>query len=71
MLDEFQVLSGDKLALVFGNEVKGVEQAIVDTSDVVIEIPQQGTKHSLNIAVCVGVVVWDLSCKQKTGKSFI
>lgn len=47
-------------ALVFGNEVKGVAQDVVDVSDVVIEIPQFGTKHSLNISVSCGVVVWDV-----------
>ncbi|HET6227586.1 MAG TPA: RNA methyltransferase [Bacteroidia bacterium] len=52
-----------KIALVFGNEVKGVEQEVIDQSDVVIEIPQVGTKHSLNIAVSVGIVVWDVFLK--------
>ena len=50
-------------ALVFGNEVKGVAQDVVDASDVVIEIPQFGTKHSLNISVSCGVVVWDVFSK--------
>lgn len=50
-------------ALVFGNEVKGVSQEVVDASDVVIEIPQFGTKHSLNISVSCGVVVWDVFSK--------
>jgi tRNA G18 (ribose-2'-O)-methylase SpoU len=59
MLNEFQP-SKDKIALVFGNEVKGVEQDAVDESDVIIEIPQYGTKHSLNISVSVGIVVWDI-----------
>jgi 23S rRNA (guanosine2251-2'-O)-methyltransferase len=47
-------------ALVFGNEVKGVAQDVVNSSDTVIEIPQFGTKHSLNISVSCGVVVWDI-----------
>ncbi len=47
------------VALVFGNEVEGVDQAVVDASDLVLEIPQLGTKHSLNISVSVGVVAWD------------
>lgn len=47
-----------KYALVFGNEVDGVDQEIVNASDLSIEIPQFGTKHSLNISVCVGVVLW-------------
>ncbi len=54
-------------ALVFGNEVKGVAQDVVSFSDVVIEIPQFGTKHSLNISVSCGVLVWDLFSKISTG----
>ena len=57
-------------AIIFGNEVKGVQQKVVSASDVVIEIPQFGTKHSLNISVSVGVVVWDLFVKLKTVGSF-
>lgn len=60
MLHEFLPQKHQKIALVFGNEVKGVEQEVIDASDHVIEIPQAGTKHSLNIAVSVGIVVWDL-----------
>lgn len=60
MLNEFKVESTTRYALVFGNEVKGVNQQIVDLSDGVIEIPQLGTKHSLNIAVSVGIVTWEL-----------
>lgn len=54
----------DKIALIFGNEVYGVEQAVVDACDGVIEIPQFGTKHSLNIAVSAGMVVWEMSRKE-------
>lgn len=54
----------DKIALIFGNEVYGVEQTVVDACDGVIEIPQFGTKHSLNIAVSVGIVVWEMSRKE-------
>jgi 23S rRNA (guanosine2251-2'-O)-methyltransferase len=46
--------------LVFGNEVKGVQEEVVKLSDYVIEIPQFGTKHSLNVSVSIGVVIWDL-----------
>lgn len=53
-------------AIIFGNEVKGVQQKVVSASDAVIEIPQFGTKHSLNISVSVGVVVWDLFVKLKS-----
>jgi len=55
-------LSGRKYVLVFGNEVKGVQQEVVDMSDAVIEIPQYGTKHSLNISVSLGIVLWEF-CK--------
>lgn len=50
---------GEKIALVFGNEVSGVAQPVVDMCDAVIEIPQEGTKHSLNVAVAAGIVVWE------------
>ncbi|MGQ8867271.1 RNA methyltransferase [Myroides sp. TSA_177.3] len=60
MLNDFQIEDKQKYALVFGNEVKGVSQGVVDLSDGVIEIPQIGTKHSLNIAVSTGIVIWDL-----------
>lgn len=49
-----------KLALVFGNEVKGVQQEVVDRCDLALEIPQFGTKHSFNISVSAGIVLWDL-----------
>jgi len=63
MLNDFVVEPNTKYALVFGNEVKGVTQDVVSASDVVIEIPQYGTKHSLNISVSCGVVVWDVFSK--------
>ncbi|NND78293.1 MAG: RNA methyltransferase [Maribacter sp.] len=63
MLNEFSTESGLKYALVFGNEVKGVSQEVVNASDKVLEIPQYGTKHSLNIAVSAGIVLWDLWSK--------
>jgi tRNA G18 (ribose-2'-O)-methylase SpoU len=62
-LNDFKVESNKKYALVFGNEVKGVAQDVVSASDVVLEIPQYGTKHSLNISVSAGVVIWDLWSK--------
>ncbi len=55
--------SGEPLAVIFGNEVKGVQQAAVDACDFVLEIPQFGTKHSLNISVAAGVVLWHLTQK--------
>lgn len=63
MLNTFVVDKRKKYALIFGNEVKGVSQEAVDRCDTVVEIPQFGTKHSLNIAVSVGVVVWDFWSK--------
>ena len=65
MLNEFSPSQKEKIALVFGNEVMGVEQEVIDICDGVIEIPQSGTKHSLNIAVSVGVVVWDVFQKRR------
>lgn len=60
MLDEFRHEEGRKYAVVFGNEVNGVRQDVVDASDMVLEIPQYGTKHSLNVSVSVGVVLWHI-----------
>lgn len=65
MLDDFNPMKNQKYAVVFGNEVKGVDQKVVNASDAVLEIPQFGTKHSLNISVSAGVVVWDLFSKIK------
>lgn len=59
MLNEFMPEKGTKYAIVFGNEVKGVQQEVVNLSDFCIEIPQFGTKHSLNISVSAGVTIWD------------
>ena len=59
-LDTFRREPGAKYALVFGNEVDGVQQAVVDACDFSLEIPQQGTKHSLNVSVSVGVVLWGM-----------
>ena len=60
MLDKFKPETGRKYALVFGNEVDGVQQEVVDASDGVLEIPQYGTKHSLNISVSAGIVLWHI-----------
>ena len=62
-LPDFKVESNKKYAFVFGNEVKGVQQTIVDASESCIEIPQFGTKHSFNISVSCGIVLWDLFSK--------
>ncbi|WP_179319051.1 RNA methyltransferase [Winogradskyella helgolandensis] len=65
MLNNFKPQPNQKYAFVFGNEVKGVAQNVVDASDIVIEIPQYGTKHSLNISVSCGVVIWDVFSKMQ------
>lgn len=65
MLNEFEVKENQKYALIFGNEVKGVSEKAIELSDGSIEIPQLGTKHSLNISVSAGIVVWDLVSKMK------
>lgn len=65
-LQDFTPKKNKDYVLVFGNEVKGVDQKVVAACDGVLEIPQFGTKHSLNIAVSVGVVVWDFWAKLRT-----
>lgn len=59
-LDELRLFSDQKYAFVFGHEIRGVEQKVVDLSDQCIEIPQFGTKHSLNISVAAGIVIWEI-----------
>lgn len=63
LLHDFQKEEGKRYAIVLGNEVKGVQQHIVDCCDGCIEIPQWGTKHSLNVSVAAGIVLWHLSDK--------
>ncbi|MGB1283613.1 MAG: RNA methyltransferase [Polaribacter sp.] len=65
-LNDFSPEKNQKYAIVMGNEVKGVQQEVVNASDLCIEIPQLGTKHSLNISVSCGVVLWDLFCKMNS-----
>ena len=60
MLEDIQLEQGKRYAVVLGNEVKGVQQEVIDHSDGCIEIPQYGTKHSLNVSVTAGIVIWDL-----------
>ena len=62
MLDKFRPEEGKKYAVIFGNEVAGVSQEAVDASDFALEIPQFGTKHSLNVSVSVGVILWHIRC---------
>ncbi len=66
MLNDFKVVPGERYALIFGNEVMGVDQAVVDMCDAAIEIPQVGTKHSVNVSVAGGVVLWDFFCQFQT-----
>jgi len=65
MLNEFNANSGSKYALVFGNDVLGVDESIINMSDHCVEIPQWGTKHSLNVSVSVGIILWDIVLKLK------
>ena len=65
MLEELTLDRSKKYAVVMGNEVKGVQQEVIDHSDGCIEIPQYGTKHSLNVSVTAGIVIWDLFKKLK------
>ncbi|MCG8573879.1 MAG: RNA methyltransferase [Flavobacteriales bacterium] len=65
LLNDFQPEKGIPVAIVMGNEVEGVQQEVIDRCTGVIEIPQIGTKHSLNISVCTGIIVWDLYAKMQ------
>ena len=62
-LQDFVAEPGKRYAVILGNEVKGVQQAVVDMSDGAIEIPQFGTKHSLNVSVTAGMVIWEFAKK--------
>jgi tRNA G18 (ribose-2'-O)-methylase SpoU len=66
-LNDFNIDKNKKYAFVFGNEVKGVQQKVVDSCNGVLEIPQLGTKHSLNISVSAGVCLWDFVSKYVVG----
>lgn len=59
MLDKLLLDKTKKYAVILGNEVKGVQQNVVDNCDMCVEIPQYGTKHSLNVSVTAGIVIWD------------
>lgn len=60
MLQDFNAISGKKYAVVFGHEFRGVDQSVIDECDKCIEIPQFGTKHSLNVSVSAGIIIWHL-----------
>lgn len=70
LLTDFQPPPAQPLALIFGNEVKGVSDDVMAGVDAAIEVPQFGTKHSLNIAVCVGIVVWDVFVKGQYARAW-
>jgi tRNA G18 (ribose-2'-O)-methylase SpoU len=59
LLNELPIHKDEKYAIVMGNEVDGVQQEVIDCADYIVEIPQFGTKHSLNVSVCTGVVLWE------------
>ena len=63
LLQDVADLPNGKYALVLGNEVNGVDQDVIDESEHIIEIPQFGTKHSLNVSVCAGIVMWEFAKK--------
>lgn len=65
-LDEFKVDTTNRYALVLGNEVKGVNQSVVDNCRLSLEIPQYGTKHSLNVSVTAGLVIWEFARQLKS-----
>lgn len=65
LLQDYLPEPDEKIALVFGNEVNGIEDNILNMCDVCIEIPQFGTKHSINVSVAVGIVIWDIFIKTK------
>ena len=65
-MKNIKITPNEKYAFVLGNEVKGVSQAVINLCDGVIEIPQEGTKHSLNISVASGLVLWEFYQKFKT-----
>jgi len=60
LLHDFKTLKGEKYALVLGNEVDGVSMDFIKNADLCVEIPQVGTKHSLNVSVCAGIVMWHM-----------
>jgi tRNA G18 (ribose-2'-O)-methylase SpoU len=60
MIQDFKALPGQKYAVVLGNEVKGVQQQVVDACDGCLEIPQFGTKHSMNVSVSAGIAIWSI-----------
>ena len=71
MLNQLEINPAGKYAVVLGTEVKGVQQAVVDACDGCIEIPQYGTKHSLNVSVTAGIIIWEFASKLFNNKPLI
>lgn len=71
LLNQLEINPAGKYAVVLGNEVKGVQQAVVDACDGCIEIPQYGTKHSLNVSVTAGIIIWEFASKLFNNKPLI
>jgi tRNA G18 (ribose-2'-O)-methylase SpoU len=65
LLNEFTPPAGAKLAIIFGNEVNGIEDEVLELASTFIEIPQFGTKHSINVSVAIGIVIWDIFMKMR------
>lgn len=70
-LDALQLQADKRYALVMGNEVKGVQQEVVDACDGAVEIPQFGTKHSLNVSVSAGIVIWEFARQMRLSGGFV
>lgn len=64
LLQKFEIANDQKICLVFGNEIHGVSEEVIAKADMALEIPQGGTKHSLNISVCLGIVIWEVFRKR-------
>jgi len=71
MLSDMKILPNQKIALVFGHEVHGVEEKVISECDICLEIPQNGTKHSLNVSVCAGIVIYHFSNFAEKKKSTV
>lgn len=68
-LQEFFPVQNQKIAVIFGNEINGIAEEVLTLANTCLVIPQFGTKHSLNISVAVGIVIWDIFCKLKSSYS--
>ncbi len=71
MLQDFVLNKEKKYAIVLGNEVKGVQQSVVDMCDGCLEIPQYGTKHSMNVSVTAGIVIWSIVAQSLSDEQFV